>query len=112
MTYNFYKKKAGLIVIFIVFTIVSCKNESVEKAAKDYCNCMDRNLTKSSEVVALTICEAELVNRFYYYRISRINLPMEKNTSFQLSWEEAEKARLFICKLDSLVYVRCNRDIR
>jgi hypothetical protein len=104
--------KENKLILVLVLLLFSCNNENAEKAAKDYCNCMDRNLIKSSEVVAMTICEAELVNNFYYYRIGKINLPMEENPTFQLSWEENEKARLFFNKVDSLVYRNCNLDMR
>lgn len=101
-------------IFFPLLTLLffSCKDESPERAAKDYCNCMAKNMSKSSEVVAMTICEAELTTNFYYYKLSKIILPMEENPSFILSWEENEKSRLFFNKLDSLVYRNCNLNMR
>jgi hypothetical protein len=105
-------KKINLILLSNIILLFSCNSESVENAAKDYCSCMDSKITISSEIVAMKICEAELVSKYHYYRLEKITLPMEENAAFEVSKEESEKARYFIMKLDSLVYRNCNRNMR
>lgn len=85
------------ITIFICIVLLSsCTNQTnAKKAAGIYCNCMKKNGSPDQDLYAETICRAELMKKYRYYKIFYVDM-MDDELSKSISQQTSDSTQKFM----------------
>jgi hypothetical protein len=80
-------KNKGILILLLASLLASCDiNNDVEKAAEEYCECMRENGAPDKYPIAMRVCDARFIDKYYYYRVFMIDsryikdYPLPKST--------------------------------
>ena len=97
------------LLFFIPIALLGCSHKpadyDAEAAGKDYCNCMIRNHSSDDYAYARLICDGELIQKYPYYKMERIDMNYEQSRK-HARYDYVAMAT-FMNKLDSIKKENC-----
>lgn len=102
------------LAIFFILNFQSCntdREKGPEQAGREYCECMRLNGSPENFQMASIVCESVIVAKYYYYRLEKIDIPMQNKSSTKLSESAQDSAYSFFLDFEKYLRNNCCKEV-